>query len=214
MLTSLRSQLKGAAYKLAPTRLLRRGPTDRKRVALTFDDGPDDMTEKYLDLLDKLAVPATFFIEGKFAERHPHLVREYVRRGHQLGGHGFDHQRFSKLTVADLNDQVRRTDAAMPPQATGRSWVRPPHGELSTRALMQLLATGYVIAMWSLDSNDYRIHDPALLAQEVTPDRVAPGEVILLHEGQPWTLAALPAIVDGLRGAGYELVTMADLFAA
>lgn len=214
MLAALRSQMKAAAYRLAPERLLRRGPTDARRVALTFDDGPDHLTERYLDLLDRLAVPATFFIEGQFAERDPAIVREYVRRGHQLGGHGFDHQRFSRLSIAELDDQLRRTDASMPPQATGRPWVRPPHGELSTRALLQLLSSGYVVAMWSLDSNDYRIHDPALLAAEVTPERVAPGEVILLHEGQEWTLAALPAIVDGLRGAGYELVTMADLFAA
>lgn len=213
MLAALRSTVKHAGYRLAGQRLLRRGPASPRRVALTFDDGPDDLTPAYLDLLDELSVPATFFVEGVLAERHPEMIVEYARRGHQLGGHGFDHERFPRLGVAELDDQLRRTARALPAQAWGRPWVRPPHGELSARSLAQLVASGYVVAMWTLDSCDYRITDPVELAAQLTPARVAPGEVILLHEGQPWTLAALPQIVAALRGDGYELVTMGDLFA-
>ncbi|MEZ4366420.1 MAG: polysaccharide deacetylase family protein [Kofleriaceae bacterium] len=214
MLGRLRDSVKHTGYRMARSRLLRRGPATPRRIALTFDDGPDPMTTAYLDLLDRLRVPATFFVEGLPAERHPELIREYARRGHQLGGHGFDHTRFPRLGISELDDQLRRTDLALPPQAAGRPWVRPPHGELSARTLGQLIASGYVVAMWSLDSCDYKIHDPEVLAEQVAPSKVAPGEVVLMHEGQPWTLAALPTIVERLRADGYELVTMADLFAA
>ena len=195
-------------------RVLRRGPSNVRRVAITFDDGPDGETGQYLDLLDKLDVPATFFILGNRSRQQPDSVREYVRRGHQIAGHGYDHQRFSSLSFRDLDEQLRQTEQALGPQPTGRPWVRPPHGDLSARSLAQLVATGYVVAMWSFDSCDYKIHDPAVLAAQCTPDKIAPGEVMLFHEGQEWTREALPLIVERLRADGYECVTMADLFAA
>lgn len=198
---------------LPPSYLVRRGPASARRVALTFDDGPDDLTEEYLDLLDRLGVPATFFIMGNASSERPRLVREYVRRGHQIAGHGWDHQSFPKLSTTGLRDQLRRTDAVLGPQPGARPWVRPPHGALSGRVVAQLVAGGYTIAMWSFDSKDYEIADPDELVARCDPAAMAPGEVLLLHEGQRWTLEALPRIVGNLRAAGYECVTMADLFA-
>ena len=193
--------------------LLRRGPATVKRVALTFDDGPDDLTARYLDVLDDLGVPATFFVCGARAEQHPDLVREYVRRGHQIAGHGYDHTRFTKLSRRQLIDQCQRTDRAIGGQASGRSWVRPPHGSLDASTLLSLRTSGYVVAMWTVDSHDYTEHDPDKLAERCSPKAVGPGDVLLFHEGQEWTLAALPAIVTGLHASGLECVTMHDLVA-
>jgi peptidoglycan/xylan/chitin deacetylase (PgdA/CDA1 family) len=67
--------------------------------------------------------------------------------------------------------------------------------------------------MWSFDSLDYQIKDADELVARCDPAALAPGEVLLFHEGQRWTLDALPRIVGNLRDAGYECVTMADLFA-
>jgi peptidoglycan/xylan/chitin deacetylase (PgdA/CDA1 family) len=204
--------MKEVVYGALPrSRMVRRGPAETRRVAITFDDGPDHLTERYLDLLDELQVPATFFVLGKHCERHPALAREYVRRGHQIASHGWDHQRFPALTWNALRDQLERTDAVLGPQPTSRPWVRPPYGKVDARVLGQLLAHGAMIALWSLDSHDYEVRDPDELVARCAPDKVAPGEVILLHEGQEWTLDALPRIVEGLRGAGYSMVTMADL---
>jgi peptidoglycan/xylan/chitin deacetylase (PgdA/CDA1 family) len=67
--------------------------------------------------------------------------------------------------------------------------------------------------MWSFDSLDYKLHTAQELAARCAPPAVSDGEIVLLHEGQEWTLAALPAIVESLRAAGLECVTMADLLA-
>jgi peptidoglycan-N-acetylglucosamine deacetylase len=182
-------------------------------VALTFDDGPDHMTGRYLDLLDELRVPATFFLLGDYANKLPGTVREYVRRGHQIAGHGYDHKRFTVLGRRALLDQCARTDQALGGQATGKPWVRPPHGSLNASSLLTLLTAGYTVAMWTLDSCDYGDHDPASLAERCSPAHVSPGEVLLFHEGQAWTLEALPRIVKALQDSGYECVTMHDLFA-
>jgi len=210
---SIRAVVKNLVFDRMPG-CLRRGPTTARRVALTFDDGPDDYTARYLDVLDDLGVPATFFLCGANADARPHLVREYVRRGHQLANHGYDHTRFTKLSGRALAEQLSKTERALGGQVTGRPWVRPPHGELDPASFVRLLSSGYTIAMWSLDAKDYDDRDPAVLAERCSPERVGPGDVLLLHEGQQWTLDALPRIVTTLHAAGYECVTMHDLFAA
>jgi peptidoglycan-N-acetylglucosamine deacetylase len=210
--TSVRSLVKNAVLDRVPG-VLRRGPSTQKRIALTFDDGPDDMTPKYLELLDDLGVPATFFVCGERAKEHPQMIREYLRRGHQLANHGFDHQSFPKLSRRALLEQVRQTDLAIGGQVTGRPWVRPPHGALDGTSLLTLRAAGYVVALWTIDSCDYGEKDPAKLAESCAPDKVSGGDVLLFHEGQQWTLDALPRIVAALHASGLEFVTMHDLFA-
>ena len=211
-MTSVRAAIKNVVFDRVPG-LLRRGPTTTKRVALTFDDGPDEMTLRYLDVLDDLGVPATFFVLGEHAHDHPELIREYVRRGHQVAGHGYDHQRFTKLKRGELLDQCKRTDEAIGGQPTGQPWVRPPHGSLDSLSLISLRVAGYVVALWSLDSCDYEDRDVASLTERCSPHAVSGGEVLLFHEGQEWTLEALPRIVTALHASGMECVTMADLFA-
>lgn len=209
----LKSLVKNAVYRAVPrSRLVQRGPAKTRQVALTFDDGPDHLTGAYLDVLEELDVRATFFVVGTACEREPELTREYVRRGHQIASHGYDHTRFTRLPWGALDDQLRRTTDLLGPTGTARPWVRPPYGDVDARVLAQLLASGSFIAMWSLDSLDYEIKDPAELAARCSPRQVKGGEVILLHEGQQWTLDALPRIVSGLRDAGYEMVTMAEMF--
>jgi peptidoglycan/xylan/chitin deacetylase (PgdA/CDA1 family) len=229
VLASLRQRVKSVLFDaLPPTWLVRRGPDAARRVALTFDDGPDAMTRTYLDLLGELRVPATFFLVGNHCEREPGLTREYVERGHQIAGHGYDHKRFPALGYAALREQLRRTDAALGLHARAtdaktkdgatnratRNWVRPPYGNLSARVLAQILAHRRTVALWSLDSMDYQTKDPDALVAHCAPSVVRPGEVILMHEGQQWTLDALPRIVHALRGAGYEMVTLAEMFRA
>ncbi|HSD87115.1 MAG TPA: polysaccharide deacetylase family protein [Kofleriaceae bacterium] len=193
--------------------VFRRGSATAKRVALTFDDGPDEMTPRYLEMLDELGVPATFFVCGARAAAHPDLIREYLRRGHQVANHGFDHTRFTKLGRKALIEQVAMTESAIRGQVTGRSWVRPPHGALDAGSLLALRASGYVVALWSVDSMDHAEKDPATIAETCSPAHVSAGDVVLFHEGQRWTLDALPRIVAALHDSGLECVTMHDLFA-
>jgi len=207
----VRAFVKNAVYDAFPG-VLRRGPTTGNRVALTFDDGPDHMTDRYLALLDKLGVPATFFLIGSRAADRPDLVRDYLRRGHQVAGHGFDHTRFSKLGRRALLDQCSRTDSALGGQLSGRPWVRPPHGALDAGSLINLVTTGYTVAMWSIDSYDYDTNVPAEIVEHCS--HASAGDVVLFHEGQQWTLDALPGVVASLHAAGLECVTMHDLFAS
>ncbi len=206
--------LRQVASRVVPSSfIVRRGPVGARRVALTFDDGPLPLTTAYLDCLDKLGVAATFFLMGDLVEQDPGVLREYVRRGHQVAPHGYHHTSFPTMPSRDLADALSRCGQVFGTQALARPWVRPPHGALDTRSLAVALAKGWSIAMWSFDSLDYKIRDADELVARCSPQAITDGEIVLMHEGQEWTLDALPRIVGGLREAGLECVTMADLLA-
>jgi peptidoglycan/xylan/chitin deacetylase (PgdA/CDA1 family) len=210
---SLRGRLlREAAELLAPRELLvMRGPATRRRVALSFDDGPEEMLPRYLDALDAGGARATFFLLGECCARRPASVLEIVRRGHEVASHGFTHKRFTLMSRAELDDELNRTYDLLPVARTVRPLLRPPQGATSLRSLARSSMRGYTTVLWSLDSDDCRTQDPAALIEKCAPKNVAPGEILLLHEGQEWTLAALPAIIANLRDDDYELVPVGEL---
>jgi peptidoglycan/xylan/chitin deacetylase (PgdA/CDA1 family) len=212
-LARLKRSMEGVLQRVPGQRIVWRGRPDLKRVALTFDDGPDERTPRYLDVLDRFGVAATFFVMGDYTEERPAAIAEYLRRGHQVGSHGYDHKKFTTLSARELRDQLVKTARLIGRVPQGRLWVRPPYGAMGPVEIAMMLAQGHVIGMWSLDSKDYEPTAPAELAARCAPDVVRPGDVLLFHEGLDWTLEALPAVIEGLLGAGYELVTMADLVA-
>jgi peptidoglycan/xylan/chitin deacetylase (PgdA/CDA1 family) len=67
--------------------------------------------------------------------------------------------------------------------------------------------------LWSLDSDDCRTRDARVIERRLAPSRICPGDVVLLHESQDWTLKVLPRVVGALRDAGYEFVTVGELMA-
>jgi len=209
---TLRTHVRRAIADLLPSTLLfRRGKTADRRVALTFDDGPHEMTDAYLDVLDKFSARATFFVVGRECESRRDVVARIADRGHELAGHGFTHKAFPKLDDAALRDELKRTAALLPPPQTARPLVRPPNGATSVRSLLGCARAGYVTVLWSLDSDDCRTAAPETVVERLSPARLTPGEIVLLHEGQSWTLEALPVILDRLQRAGFQAVTVGDL---
>jgi peptidoglycan/xylan/chitin deacetylase (PgdA/CDA1 family) len=182
-----------------------------KRVALTFDDGPDAMTPLYLDVLDTLGVRATFFLIGENLAATGDLAAKYVARGHEVGGHGWSHQSFPSLSPCELVEEIEKTEALLPSPRLGPKLVRPPRGELSAGTLLRLAAAEYVTVLWSVDSDDRRTRDPRAIEQRLAPERVRPGDVVLLHEMRPWTLEALRGAVGALRAKGFDFVTVSEL---
>jgi peptidoglycan/xylan/chitin deacetylase (PgdA/CDA1 family) len=210
-----RSRLRRLALRAVPRDVLvERGAGGGRRVALTFDDGPHEMTDAYLDVLDRFGARATFFVVGKTCEAHPAALRAVVARGHELAGHGFTHTAFPKLDAAALSDELDRTSALLPPARVGRRLVRPPTGATSLRSLALCARAGYTTVLWSRDSDDCRTTSPDEVAARVAPDVVQPGDIVLLHESQVWTLAALPRILEGLARAGWETVPVGELLEA
>jgi peptidoglycan/xylan/chitin deacetylase (PgdA/CDA1 family) len=189
--------------------LVVRGLGAGRRLALTFDDGPDARTLEYLDALDRFGARATFFVVGKLARERADLVAEIARRGHELAGHGFSHRPFPTLSAAELSDELTRTSAFLP--SCGRKLVRPPRGATSLRSLVRCARAGYTTILWSVDSDDCRTTSAHKVIEKLDPGRLRSGDILLLHEGQQWTLDAMPPLLQALQVAGFDLVTVGEI---
>lgn len=208
---TLRGRILRKIADRAPRALLStRGPGDRKEIALTFDDGPDELTPRYLEVLAELGIVATFFVIGQNAAKRPADVRAIMAAGHELGGHGYTHTPFPQLSRVGLWDELGRTQRLLPVQK-GRPLVRPPNGAVSALSLAWTAISGFSTVHWSVDSDDCRTSSPAEIAAKLSPTNVQAGDNVLLHEGQTWTLEALPLFVEPLKKAGFSFVTVTRL---
>ena len=86
-----------------------RGLTDEPKIAITFDDGPHaTSTPQILELLQRVHVPATFFLVGKHLEKHPEIALDMVGSGHEIGNHTFSHSLLyvsTKNRIRDVKDK-------------------------------------------------------------------------------------------------------------
>jgi peptidoglycan/xylan/chitin deacetylase (PgdA/CDA1 family) len=115
------------------------------------------------------------------------------------------------MAPATLVGELQRTADLLPPYRSQRALVRPPMGRVTLGSIVRAFAAGFTTVLWSLDSDDCRTRDPKLICKRVSPHEVSPGEIVLFHELSPWTLEALPEIVQRLRAARYELATLSDM---
>jgi peptidoglycan/xylan/chitin deacetylase (PgdA/CDA1 family) len=195
-----------------PSWVIARAPAGERRIALTFDDGPDPAsTPRLLDILARSGVSASLFFVGRQAVAHPQLVREAVARGHQVSNHGFDHSRQPRHPWRAYRENILRGEQALQaacPEAVVRCF-RPPRGAFPKRLLPWVLLHGRTLALWSLDSGDSFAGGEAVLAN-LRPERVRCGEVILLHEDQSATLDVLAEIIARLRAAGHSFATLQE----
>ena len=196
---------------------LGRIPSDRKVVALTFDDGPNpDATPLILDTLREKRVRATFFVLGSHAERWPELVQRIVHEGHQLGNHGYFHRKqhfkspfYVRRDIRLGIRAIRRAGAPAP------RLFRAPHGFRSPWTTPIASSYGERTVGWSLGVWDSDRPGPDEIVRR-TLDGVEPGSIILLHDGDGYnpdgdrmqTAAALPIIIDRLKEQGYEFATL------
>jgi peptidoglycan/xylan/chitin deacetylase (PgdA/CDA1 family) len=199
----------------------RGGDTARKRIALTFDDGPTPgATDRVLDLLAELNVPAAFFVIGLNAQRSPELVARMHEQGHLIGNHSFDHSHVGYLRSGKYWDrQLADTDRAVR-EIIGRkpTLFRPPIGIRTPRLMMALRRSRHILVTWSRRGLDGVHRSPEYIRERLV-NRTRPGDILVLHDGVPpgrdrdsaATLAAIPMVVRGLRERGFEFVRLDDL---
>lgn len=189
------------------------------RVALTFDDGPDeDATPAILDALEEAGIRATFFIVGEQLMRHHGIARRAALAGHELALHGFSHQRHQEMIPPDARDDVARGVGAFE-AVTGAKprFFRPPYGrfaELSYQACDALALEPVYWSAWGLDWEDI---GGERIAELVARD-LDPGSIVLLHDSARYadrstaqaTAQAIPAIAAAAAERGLEWTTLGD----
>lgn len=184
-----------------------------KEVALTYDDGPSPYTRPLLATLDRLGVPATFFMIGQQVPGQGALLRRMLDEGHELANHSWNHANLGGGGPG-ASSQLARTNAAIR-SATGFTpcVFRPPYGSTSGDLVSRANALGMTSIIWSADPLDWRTPGTGAIVGRVL-SQTGPGGIILSHDGggnRAQTLAAAPQIIAGLRARGYRFVTVSRL---
>jgi peptidoglycan/xylan/chitin deacetylase (PgdA/CDA1 family) len=199
---------------LAYTPFVRLGGGRSKDIALTFDDGPGPYTPEVLDVLERFHVHATFFAIGKM-ERYFSVstVRE-IHDGDVVGDHTETHPQLATLSPHDQHEQLFEQIVRIELLGGDRPTLfRPPYGSYNATTMRELHALHLLMVLWSADTQDYLQPGVATIVQRAL-EGAQPGAILLMHDGggnRSQTIAALPAIITGLRARGYRLVTVPEL---
>jgi cellulose synthase/poly-beta-1,6-N-acetylglucosamine synthase-like glycosyltransferase/peptidoglycan/xylan/chitin deacetylase (PgdA/CDA1 family)/spore germination protein YaaH len=199
----------------------------KKKLAITFDDGPDTRwTPKILDVLKEKHVPATFFIVGVAGSQSPELLKREYAEGHEVGNHTYTHPNFEEISHTQLRWELNLTQRLIESVLGVKSILfRPPYGidhqpeyaeEVAQLPIAQDM--GYVIVGQKIDPHDWKQPNgkqvPASQIVEGVLSQATEGNIILFHDGggdRSQTVAALPQVIDQLRAQGYEFVSVPDL---
>jgi peptidoglycan/xylan/chitin deacetylase (PgdA/CDA1 family) len=195
--------------------------TERRVVALTFDDGPcHPYTGELLEVLDREGVKATFFQVGNNVRREPNLAAE-VASGHVVGNHTFDHPHLVWSRPGTVREQLQRTQEVIH-DATGTlpSLFRVPHGWYGPQVISTAEDLGLRCVGWSVMAWDWN-RPPSDVIQRRILRGARPGGVTLLHDGKDTdafpkadrshTIAAVPHIIRSLKADGYSFLTLPEL---
>lgn len=186
--------------------------TGKKLVALTFDDGPNGVTTpRLLDILREKQVRATFFMLGRMMQNFPEVAKRAEMEGHEVESHTMYHNDLTKLSREGVESDMQVTDGVFL-KVLGRKprLMRPPYGAMN-EAVRGMV--GRPLVYWTVDTLDWKYRNAASVHQRAMAG-VFDGAVILMHDIHATSVDAVAGIVDGLRGAGYELVTVGEMAAA
>ncbi|MGC2112343.1 MAG: polysaccharide deacetylase family protein [Candidatus Korobacteraceae bacterium] len=191
-----------------------------RRLALTYDDGPNDPhTFRMLEVLERHGAKATFFLIGRFVQERPDIARAVVAAGHAVGIHTWDHPNLIFVPASEVWRQLKRTQQAIQ-DATGveAKLFRPPFGGRRPASLRVARACGLETVMWNVTCYDWK----AISADEIVQHaerQIRGGDVILLHDGEyhrigmdrSRSVEASERILARYESEGYEFVTIPEM---
>jgi len=194
-------------------------PTGSRVVALTFDAGADAVgLPSILATLAAHHVHATFFLTGRWAAADPSGIAAIRAGGHRIANHSMTHPQFTGLSDAAIRAQVLDAEQAISTAgADPRPLFRFPFGDRDARTIAAVNGLGYICVRWTVDTFGWKGTSAGVTAEQVADRAVAalqPGEIVLMHigsnpdDGTTLDADALPGMIQRMRAAGYDFVTL------
>lgn len=182
--------------------------SNKKYIALTFDDGPSSFTDRLLNCLEENNAKATFFMVGTEIASFPDEVKRMKKLGCELGNHTYDHTDLATLSSEDISSEIARVDQQLVDlTGQGASVVRPPYGSVNDTVKA---AVGTPMILWSIDTLDWKTLDVQSTVEEVM-NNVQDGSIVLMHDIYSTSVDAAEILIPQLIEDGYELVTVHEL---
>jgi peptidoglycan/xylan/chitin deacetylase (PgdA/CDA1 family) len=216
-------------YELSPGRrrrwrefpALERLPGESSRAAITFDDGPGELTPDLLAALAEHDLKATFFLLGEQARRRPDVARDVVAAGHEVGLHGSEHLRHDRITPEHAAEDVRRGLTEVEEACGVRPrWYRPPFGKFADASFRASADLGLQSAYWSTWGYDWEPVGARTIVRRVSRG-LDSGAIVLLHDSALYaerdsarpTVDVVPLLAAELRARGLTAVTLSGAMA-
>lgn len=185
--------------------------TEEKCLSLTFDCawGAEDMTD-ILDTLKSEDVKATFFVLGQWAEKYPDVIKQMVADGHDVSNHSDTHPHISQLSYDKIKTEITNANTKIE-SITGikNNLFRAPYGEYNDNVIKAADELGFYTIQWDVDSLDWKNPGQEAIINRVVT-KVAPGSIILLHNGTQDTAKALPKLIQKLKTDGYTFKPISE----
>lgn len=183
--------------------------TEKKRIALTFDDGPHPIyTPQMLELLKEEQVPATFFLLGENVEPYGDVVKEIAKEGHLIGNHTYHHVQITSLSLEEACKEIQETsDLIEELTGTGTEYVRPPFGTWNEELEERL---NLIPVMWSIDTKDWTTQNVDWIVRK-TVKHAEDHDIILMHDSYQSTVDAVKRVIEQLEAEGFEFVTVDEI---
>ena len=182
-------------------------------VALTFDDGPGPYTERVLRVLRRYDARATFFVVGNRLQYWPTVARAEARLG-GVGNHTWSHPDLTRLPHVLVWLELMRTQYAVDSELGWKPRLfRTPYAAHSPAIDAVVHKLGLVEVFWDVDSRDDLPHARVRDIVRSVERGLRPGAIVLMHDIHPWTLAALPRVLQAIRERGLRAVSVPELLA-
>lgn len=184
----------------------------RRRIALTFDDGPTPITLEILALLKQHQAKATFFCIGKQINKYPDIFRKIIEEGHTIGNHTMNHNKgFGFLNAHQVEQEIDSCDASINDIVPHKPrFFRPPFGVTNPSVAKAVQETKHHVIGWSNRSLDTLIVDENKIFDRVSR-RLVPGDIILFHDTSNKTLRVVVRLLEYMQRENFESVTVDEL---
>ncbi|NEW05667.1 polysaccharide deacetylase family protein [Paenibacillus sp. SYP-B3998] len=195
--------------------------TKEKKVALTFDDGPDPIyTREILNILQRYNVKAAFFVIGQHVQTYRDVIGEIASQGHTIGNHTYHHPDLLDLSHEEIVEEIVKTEKEIM-QITGQKphLFRPPYGHFDDSIVEMVRQMGYIFFTWTrkLDSRDWEYASESLIFSHMMT-HVESGGIMLFHDSshdrmavRSHTVKVINQLIPALLEQNYQFIDLAHL---
>ncbi len=162
-----------------------------------------------LEILAKENVHVTFFLDGSWLKKNPDLAIQMVKKGHELGNHGYSHALMSRVTSQRVSDEISKTEELIK-SITGNSstYFAPPAGDFDQKTLDIAKSNNLLTVLWTLDTVDWKKPSPEVIIERIIP-KVGNGHLILMHPTKS-TVEALPTLIREIKKKGLKIAPVKE----
>ncbi|MGI5859498.1 MAG: polysaccharide deacetylase family protein [Tepidanaerobacteraceae bacterium] len=187
------------------------GRKDKKIIAFTCNVAwGNEYIPPLLKVFSEKNVKATFFIEGRWAEKFPDLLKLIYNKGHEIGNHGYSHAHHGQLSYEDNFNEIKKTEMVIQ-EITGEkpTLFAPPYGEFSELTVKAVNSMNYRLIMWTIDTIDWKKPGVEYIVNKIL-ENAGNGKIVLMHPTED-TVRAMPTIIENLHRQGFKITTVSEL---